>query len=89
MSVPLSPRQWAQQDSLGKMATVAMGKITYSQYDINEEKAARIAKAMRAGKTMPPPVGSMQGGLVTIHDGHHRVAAAVRNGKKSIRVKVF
>lgn len=89
MSVPLQPRQWAQATNVGRMATVPLEQVAFSQHDMDDEKTERIAKAMKAGVTMPPAVGSMQGGVVTIQDGHHRVAAAKRNGKKSIRVKVF
>ena len=90
MSTPLNTHQWAQASNVGKVKTVDVEQVAYSQHDMDDAKIDRIAKGMKAGVTMPHPVGSIdEHGVVTIQDGHHRVAAAMRLGKKSIRVKVL
>ena len=89
MSTPLNVRQWGSQSSVGKEVEVAPDQITFSQHQIDPAKVERIAQAMKAGQTMAPAIGSLRNGVFKTEDGHHRIAAAMRLGKKSLRVKVF
>lgn len=89
MSTPLNPRQWAERSTVGKTTDVDLGQVGFTQHSIDEDKVTRIAAAMKAGQTMAPPVGSMRNGRFTTEDGHHRMVAAMRLGKKSMRVKIF
>lgn len=94
MSIPLQPRQWAQGGVAGKSSaaqikTVPLSRIDMSQAYVDGGKVARMAKAAKGGKPMPTPVVSYTNGRYTVHDGHHRVAAAKLNGERSIKVAIY
>jgi len=89
MSVPLQPRMFANADNVGRIVHVPSTAIRWSQEDLNDEKVDQMADAMKRNKRMPPPVGSYKNGVFTVHDGHHRIAAAMKLGKRTLQVKVM
>lgn len=83
MSTPLNTKQWG----FGLEKTVSVNDIDFSQHHIDEEKVERMAGKTRA--SMPTPLAAKVGDRYVIQDGHHRVAAAIKRGNKTVRVKIY
>jgi uncharacterized protein (DUF1015 family) len=83
MSIPLNTRQWG----FGQEKTVATDSIDFSQHHLDEDKVKHMATKSR--DTMPTPIAAHVGERYVIQDGHHRVAAAIKRGNKTIRLKVY
>lgn len=97
MSTPLNPAQWDRRDATSgptygersNERTVHVNQIDFSQMDMNDEKVGSFAKAQSAGAQMAPATAAFVRGRYVIQDGHHRVAAAIKRGRKTVKVKVF
>lgn len=66
---------------------VAIKNIRSTQESVDEKQVSRLARFTR---NMPgtPTVSHAGGGKYLIYDGNHRVAAALKQGKRVITVKV-
>lgn len=74
-------------DEPGVERTVKIKNLRSPQHAVDEKKVNKLA---RFTKNMPgtPTVSHLGGGIYTTKDGNHRIAAAIKQGKRVVKVKV-
>lgn len=74
-------------DEPGVERTVKIKNLRSPQHAVNEKKVNALA---RFTKNMPgtPTVSHLGGGVHVLKDGNHRVAAAIKQGKRVVKVRV-
>lgn len=87
MSIPLSAKQFGQNDGSGRVVRVPVSDIVFSQNYLDPKKVKKLSKIPT--DNMPIPVGADVGGKVVVQDGHHRTAGEMKRGRKTVEVKVF
>lgn len=81
MSIPLNVGQFTPA---GQRVTVPLDKLQPTQVDLRPEKVARMMK--KSASDLLAPFVSANG---AVHDGHHRVAAALMRGERSVETVRF
>lgn len=74
----------------GSLQSVPLNQIVSTQATINRRKVRSMKERLQRGTAKPgsPPVLSKQGKRLIVLDGNHRLAAALRAGKRSVKAIV-
>ena len=85
-----SGRHGTRRIGQGKEQSVRIRSIISPQADISAAKARSLKGKMDRGtyKASALPEGRRHGARVILHDGNHRVAAALKAGKRKIVMRV-
>lgn len=82
MSRPLSGDQFA---TVGKLKRVPIDSLKPTQAYVDRDKVARFMKAKDSGSSMPPGLADADG---NVQDGHHRIEADHRRGRRFTSVRI-
>lgn len=87
MSIPLNTRQWGKGEGFGITRNVPVEKLEFSQQHLDQDKVDDMASKNMSSWT--PPIGAEVGDKVIVEDGHHRAAAMIKKGHRTIPVKIY